>query len=603
MAAAFGYAAARYPMLPHAARPGLAALLATLLACTSSYRRCQPGYEQVPGSAPLQCRLADAGADADVGDGGGDADVARPMCGDHVCDDPGDGVDTNGDMVDGESSDTVFVAEGGTDMATGATRDQPVRTLPMGLQRAREMNRGTILVESGIYDTSGAGGGMERPSVVDRTVRIFGRYARGAGPTRWVARDAMGDSQVVGPTAGLYVEGASGVVLDGMTFEGQSVGSDISAYGLVARNAPGLVVRDSTVRARVARPGDEGAVGSSVSDGVPGRDGMAGGVGGAGGGACGMDANGGGNGGTSLRVALPAEPASAGGMVAMRAGGFAGPAGTMADDRGQMGGRGQDGAAGRRGTQGGLGLWTRNGFFPQSGAQGEAGQAGTGGGGGGAGLTFPGMLGAFGGGGGGGGGGACGGGGGSGGEGGGASVGVYLVGNTTAATFTRCLIFAGNGGNGGAGGAGGGGRMPGMAPQGGGGGRPGPAGSVGTSFGGEGGTGGAGGNGGFGGRGGAGLGGPSVGVMRIGGATVTLDEPTRTAIMHGTAGAHGMGFEGTPVQLAAPQGTHDEDMMPSGDGGTMGDAAADAAPDASADVAADAAADAPDDAAMDAATD
>jgi len=176
------------------------------LGCLSDQVRCQPGYEPVPGSSPLRCEVrrdgGDAGGDADAGEVG--VDMLRPMCGDHVCDDPGDGVDTNGDMVDGELSDTIFVAESGNDMATGILPDQPVRSLPAALALPAAMNRGTILMQVGLYDTSGAGGVVARFVGVERTVRVIGRYTANGATPQWIARapfGAAGETRITGPTA------------------------------------------------------------------------------------------------------------------------------------------------------------------------------------------------------------------------------------------------------------------------------------------------------------------------------------------------------------------------------------------------------------------
>ncbi|MFO0607773.1 MAG: hypothetical protein U0324_31710 [Polyangiales bacterium] len=576
MAAAFGYAAARYPMLPHAARPGLAALLATLLACTSSYRRCQPGYEQVPGASPLQCRLADAGAGD--GDGGGDADVPRRMCGARVCDEPGDGIDTNGDMVDGESTDTVFVSETGSDTAVGTLPNQPVRSLPTALERAREANRGTILIQAGSYDTTGLGT-METPRAVtiSRTVRILGRYSSG----QWLRRNAMGaggETRIVVPIAGAIVLGARDVLLWGMTLEGRTAQRGASAYGLVAIDAPELVLREVALIAGGGADGAVGRVGDPGADGLGGQSGASDGTGGRGGPGCAGIPNGG-VGGSALNTSMMAMPATAGAGVDGRAGGTAGMAGTDMLTASE-GGSGVVGMAGLPGRVGGTGLWTRDGFAAERGGTGETGGAGTGGGGGGAGFTA-GMPSQPGGGGGGGGGGACGGGGGEGGEGGGASIGAYLFGRTTVVRFERCSIATGRGGNGAVGGVGGGGRVAGMPPQGGAGGAGVPGATPNT----EGANGGRGGAGGIGGRGGPGLGGPSVGIARIGGASSFPDLETQGAIRPGLPGMHAAGAEMEPPSLSLPEMSRAGDEVP--DGG----AAADAAPDAPTDAAMDAAAD------------
>lgn len=84
------------------------------------------------------------------------------------------------------------------------------------------------------------------------------------------------------------------------------------------------------------------------------------------------------------------------------------------------------------------------------------------------------------------------------------------------------------------------------------------------------------------------MGGPSVGVLRLNGAIVGMDEATRSTIMARQAGTHGTGVEGMPVQLSLPQSARDESPMPTGDGGMTADAAADGAPaDAPGDAGAD----------------
>ena len=102
---------------------------------------------------------------------------------------------------------------------------------------------------------------------------------------------------------------------------------------------------------------------------------------------------------------------------------------------------------------------------------------------------------------------------------------------------------------------------------------------MGRMGGGDGGNGGAGGNGGIGGAGGVGIGGPSVGVIRVGGARAMIDMPTQRAITVGTVGAHGMGVEGMPMPLNLTETARDEDpAMAAPDGGAGADAAVDGSP-------------------------
>ncbi len=115
------------PMLRTTRWPALLVCSLLLAGCPSTTTRCRPGYRPVQ-LDPLVCALPDGGDAPDV------ADVPPVMCGPDggpsMANDPlDDGMDQNCDGVDGELSQTVFVAESGVD-SPGRGRDpsMPVRS-------------------------------------------------------------------------------------------------------------------------------------------------------------------------------------------------------------------------------------------------------------------------------------------------------------------------------------------------------------------------------------------------------------------------------------------------------------------------------------------
>lgn len=487
-------------------------------------------------------------------------DDARPDTGYAACapdsgittaqDPPGDGIDTNCDHVDGVASDTVFVSESGADMTgAGATPDVPVRSLPYALRRAGELGRSVILLQKGLFDS--AQGASPTLSQVDGSVTIIGRYTG----SQWISRDTsvapVSDTRISGPFVGIAVMAAN-VTLWGFSVEGQSsVGPDgVSVYGVVAFNSPNLTLRDLTIRANDGASGRDGRAARAGAVGFPGGDAV-GGTGGVAGRACAGVNNAGGAGGDAGVSGGDDPTAGANGQAPpLRTAATGGPAGTSSAVVGLEGEIGIDGPSGRPGTNGGLGFYDANGFRPEGGASGEPGVPGGGGGGGGGAYS---TMTTVGGGGGGGGGGGCGGDPGTGGGGGGGSFGVYLSGSTTIANLINCAITAGNGGRGGNGGTGDGfmsdaGVAPARAPGGeGGSGAPGrTAGGAGVPES-RGGRGGRGGSGGVGGAGGPGLGGPSIGVVSVGGAIANVDDSTRARIVVGVVGPNGAGNIDRPL--------------------------------------------------------
>lgn len=496
------------------------ALAALLPSCTETYERCADGAVAVS-TSPLRCaRDASADVAADVA-----ADIAVDAC--VAEDEPGDGADSNCDGVDGVRGGQIYVSgETGDDAAgNGLSPERPLRTLGAALRlSSMRGSPRTILLGSGDYPFVATGdAGTEVAYTLTGAMRLHGGYTSG-----WVRRG--GESVVRGDLLGLWIraEATDDVVLTDLTVRGESPASTVggeSVYAIFAQQAQSL--RMERVRV-VAGRGTAGAAGAPGAEGAVGS--MATGVGGAAG--CG-GANGG-NGGNGANSTSPAAEGAMGmrGSDPMDAPGGAG--GGLSPDSGtNLGGLpgtpGDPGARGAPGATMDLGVFSvMRGYDAVTAGAGGVGRAGGGGGGGGGGRTA--MATGVGGRGGGGGGGGCGGAGGGGGQGGGASVGVFVVGQTRLVMRGGRVEVAG-GGDGGSGGAGGGGGV-------GGGGATGEAGVTA----GDGGQGAMGGRGGSGGDGGRGAGGPSLGVLRADSASIDADESVVYEIgPGGNPGAMGAG--------------------------------------------------------------
>jgi hypothetical protein len=442
-------------------------------------------------------------------------------------------VDSNCDGIDGTIADAIFVSPSGNDANPG-TKEKPKRQIRAAVTAA---GKKYVLVAFGTYGHV----------AITSSVAIYGAY----NPATW-KRDAEyldGPPMVTGSPEGMLVSGAKDVVVQLLSVQGIAGAGDRSAYGIRAINGADVDLQRVIVGAGNGLAGGPGAIGSAGAGG-----GNGGGVGtarpycdtdtsgaaytavivGKGGTSpAGRNGGNGGNGGYGSSAGQTGQPGLPG-----TPGGQGGASGNPGHPGGK-GFSGENGAPGTGGAGGGssfgapvnLGFWVG-----QGGNAGSAGLPGDGGGGGGGGggqhalFAIDGTGNPAGGGGGGGAGGA----GGLGGAAAGGSFGVYLVNSTLVAE--KSSVRAGNGGAGGSGGDGGFGG-------------PGGVGSNGDTdcisqvgAGGDGGNGGAGGRGG---GGGGGAGGPSIGIMKFGASSLTLDPASTVTIgSGGPGGAGGSGGSG-----------------------------------------------------------
>ncbi len=318
-----------------------------------------------------------------------------------------------------------------------------------------------------------------------------------------------------------------------------------SSYGVRVSGGGGrVVIRYDTIIAGVGADGAAGTAGNGGSNGNGGGTGGNGNcddpvpnqiVGSGGGSPCNRVGGVGGQGGFGKSNGFPGEFGGSGGA-------WGNPGGP-----GLKGGDGTSGVAGSNGSSassvgtnsGGLYLAPAGNNGSSAGTDGFGGGGGGGGGGQDCTLCFDGQGNA----GGGGGGAGCGGGVGFAGTGGGGSIGVFVAGTGRALVDQNSITTAaggrgGNGGNGGAGGTGGTGGAGGLAC---------------TSEVGAGGNGGNGGAGGVGGGASGAAGGPSVGILRLGG---TLDSGGANLYSTGTGGAGGTGGSGRTPAPNGPTGLH-----------------------------------------------
>ncbi|MEM7158296.1 MAG: hypothetical protein AAF799_35985 [Myxococcota bacterium] len=509
------------------------------------------------------------GAD-DTGTTTGGEDDSSGSTGDGFCgpEDPGcgcdgvdvpdiEGMDENGDGIDGLRHCSVFVSElGGNDAASGLSPDDPVATIGRGIQIAQGFNPPRdVLIAEGVYaETVTVGAGSS----------LYGGY----DASSWNRSVANNDTTVeaVEDRALIANDINEPTEIDGLTLVGANVGgSGDATYGVWVRDSPGqmLLIDHCTI---VGGTGSDGNDGSDGSDGPNGVDGMNAdlGLGGAGGvSACGAVGGQGGNG--NICPSEDGTDGSAGGDGTMvGAGGGAGSSNCDGCfDGASPGAVGLPGAVGGSGGGGVAsadidGEFSASGFWiPPVGAAATDGLNGGGGGGGGAGGFDSDPFGCdiapgeepCSGGGGGGGSGGCGGDGGLPGESGGASFAVVIIDSEIEITNTDIML--GVGGNGGPGGDGGDG---GTAGDFGTGAPPCPCATCGEEPepGDNGGDGGAGGGGG---GGPGGCGGMSIGIASVGMTMVTTGN---VSFMGGTAGAPGMGglggVRGDGLAVSAPDG-------------------------------------------------
>jgi hypothetical protein len=430
-------------------------------------------------------------------------------------------------------SGVLFVATTGKDSSPG-TQAKPFLTVSAAVAAAAtstppfavDVGGGSYNEGTGVTVTSG--------------ITIEG----GFDPATWV-QSASTVTTVSGAPQAVYADGATGVILENLTLDGNPpAGSGQTAYGVRAIDGSALTLDNVTVSAAA---GSDGASGSTGAPGAVGGTGTAGGNGstsdcGSGGPGGTSDAGPGGRGGDGGCNAGDGAVGTTGTSVVLEAGGTGGAAGmNPADMNGGNGDPGTDADMAANGGGGGIDelagqttAWVDGDGFNDA----RFGLIGAGGGGGGGGAGAAGMCVGMppkciffdGGGGGGGGGGGAGGSGGNPGQGGGGSFGIWLW--NSSITLSSSVVQAGHGGRGGTGGAGGHGGLGG------------PGGSGGTALSaGSGGGGGQGGEGGGGGGGGGGAGGPSIGIFLAGTSTATAD--ASDTITFGTGGFVGLpGFGG-----------------------------------------------------------
>jgi hypothetical protein len=409
-----------------------------------------------------------------------------------------------------------YVAPGGNDANSG-TRAAPFATVQAAITAADVAgNGGDVYVAGGVYEQS---------VVLKARVSVYGGFV----PGTW-RRSLSQETAIRGGTTAVSGADAENLTLDGLTIEaGNASAAGISSIALLLNNSVNVRIHGNTIIAYGAGAGTSGVAGTNGLTGSNGGSGQSAGFcspprAGGGGGSNYVAGGGGGNGGFAGGF-----NGSGGGASGAAAGGGGGGGGSTFNDGGN-GGNGRTGAQGADGARGAaFGAVSPAGYVPADGISGTNGTNGSAGGGGGGGGGTAADC------------GPGGGGGGGGGQrgtlatpgtGGGASIGILLLGTTTAEIVNNS-INTGTGGNGGLGRAGG---------NGGTGGNGGSGGNHGCEFPlnfpctGDGGDGGDGGTGGRGGHGGGGGGGPSIGIVEAASASSVR---TSNGFTLGTGGTGG----------------------------------------------------------------
>jgi hypothetical protein len=434
--------------------------------------------------------------------------------------------DANCDGLDGDESQSVFVATYGDDTNPG-TKALPKASVAAAVTTAAAEGKSWVLVAESFYDgaielsdgvsiAGGYGFGWKRDGRAKTTFRMGSPVITGVNiqqRTVLLGFEVLGGSAPPGMTAAaVYLQASPGVVLSDLRITGGKGGDGMrGGVGILGSNG-NLGVKGGDA------PPDSGSLGFCKNQDNPPTAGNGGEP------SCGSeDGRGakGGNGGFN---------SSSGTKGVNGADGATGGAG------GTSGSPGLEGSNGSAGMTGGPGLGaTADGAFVDGqwqgqdgveGTSGTAGEGGAGGGGGGGGAkSIPlNPCSSWGGAGGGGGSGGCGGDGGGGGQSGGASVGVLLLDSDV--EIIDCTIIGGLGGRGGDGGDGGDGGM---------GGSGGAGGNLEENSG-TGAKGGIGGRGGRGGQGGGGAGGPSIGLFSSGPLSMA---PQASMVLQGEGGTGG----------------------------------------------------------------
>ncbi len=462
------------------------------------------------------------------GDDAGQAD--QGACSPDREDEPDpDFFDANCDGLDGDESQSVFVATYGDDANPG-TKGLPKASVAAAVTTAAAEGKSWVLVAESFYDGSveladgvsiagGYGFGWKRDGRAKTTFRMGSPVITGVNiqqRTVLMGFEVLGGSAPPGMTAAaVYLQDSPGVVLLDLRITGGKGGD-----GMRGSVGPNGETGNTGVKGGNAPPDSGGFLGlDCINQSNPPATGAGGEP------ACGSEDGRGAKGG------------SAGFNSASGSKGTNGTAGAVGGAGGTPGSPGLEGSNGSSGTTGapGVGGVAEGAFVDgqwlgqdgSSGESGTAGEGGAGGGGGGGGDKSDGLFngcGSWGGAGGGGGSGGCGGIGGGGGQSGGASVGVLLLNSDV--EIIDCTIIGGLGGRGGDGGDGGEGGM---------GGAGGAGGNLEENSG-KGAKGGIGGRGGRGGQGGGGAGGPSIGLFSSGPLSKA---PQASTVMQGEGGTGG----------------------------------------------------------------
>lgn len=474
----------------------------------------------------------------------------------------------------------VFVATTGSDAAPG-TMAKPVATIAKGIALAQTAHK-DLYVCSGTY--------AENVTIATTAVSAHGGYDCTHAWSR------VDDRPILAPSSGvpLTVRGVSAPMkLERLQLEAPDATADgDSSIAALAANVASLTLSEVVLQAGA---GAQGAAGQSPSQSAtPAPGGNAGGSissimcpEGTTGGYCGQILRGGSA--PTIVWGSCENPGGAGGdgaNVNVNYPGSAPAAGIGGGQAGTLGNAGGNGAPGSDGSSGAasavdVGTFTATGYLPSNGGTaGTKGGAGAGGGGGCGGSSkvddpsgginscpFT-TVGA---GGGAGGWGGCGGAAGGGGGGGGASLGLLAV--SSQVSLVHCEVSTGSGGVGGSAGKGAEGQPGGAAGTGGigthGGGKPEPYCSQAANNGSDGASGGAGGRGGQGGPGGPGAGGPSIGIVVVGGT-----QPD-TSTVDFNVGAGGTGASSLTGQTNAADGKSTQVLVIGAPDGGAIDASAD----------------------------
>jgi hypothetical protein len=297
------------------------------------------------------------------------------------------GLDENGDGIDGVACNAVFVnLSVGSDLNEGLAQDDPVATLGRGIEIAGTYSPPRmVLVAAGSY--------AETVDLVSG-VSLYGGY----DPDSWDRDVFLNVTEIVGETDRAIVaqDLDQAVEVDGFTIIGKDFESDsLSTYGVWVRDTPeGLFTLDyCTVQAGNAGLGADGNDGSDGQDGGDGTNASGGSPGAGGDSVC--DAVGG-NGGSGLSCPSTSGQSGSAGLdnTPVGQGGSPGASECSGNTCGDEGANGTPGQSGNTGTngEGGTIAAANTGSFDGSGYwvaplgdTGTGGRNGSGGGGGGAG--------------------------------------------------------------------------------------------------------------------------------------------------------------------------------------------------------------------------